>query len=125
MIQKEDISKMYSRYDKRVIEFLEYVVLGLGGNIGDYMKTNFDLLAVQLSIYYRALDVVEEEPLIMTTQKGPRQSPTMEILQKCWSHIVTLLKECGVTKYSKTKIDRLQRTDATEDVESLVELLTK
>lgn len=125
MIQREDIKTLYSDYDKRTISFLENVILGIGGTAPDYFNTNLMLLADQLEIYFRASDKVRENPIVCTTQKGPRQTPELDVMQKSWSHIVALLKDTGLTKYSQAKIERLKTSDNTEDVQQLVELLTK
>lgn len=124
MIQKDDIRKIFKDYDKRTILFLENVVLGVGGSCADFFSTNLLLLADQLDIYFRASDIVRKNPITCTTQKGCRQSPELDVMQKAWTHIVTMLKESGITKYSKTKIDRLQRSDNTEDTDRLIEMLT-
>ena len=125
MIQKEDIKNLYNDYDKRTISFLENVILGIGGSAPDYFNTNLMLLADQLEIYFRASDVVRTNPIVCTTQKGSRQAPELDVMQRTWAHIVTLLKDTGLTKYSQAKIERLKTSDNTEDVEQLIEMLTK
>lgn len=124
MIQKSDIKNIFQDYDKRTISFLENVVLGVGGTCADFFSTNLLLLADQLEIYFRASDIVRKNPITCTTQKGSRQSPELDVMQKAWTHIVTMLRESGITKYSKTKIDRLQRSDSTEESDKLIEMLT-
>ena len=124
MIQKDDIRKIFKDYDKRVIDFLELIVVGLDGQIHDFMLTNLQLLAVQLMIYFKALDEVKNSDLTMVTQKGPKQAPCLDVLQKAHARILELLKECGITKASKTRINRMQRSDDTGDTETLIEMLT-
>lgn len=124
MIQKEDIKTMYSDSDPRVIEFLENIIIGLNGSLPDYMKTNLDLLNTQLRIYFKALDRVYKEDLVMTTQKGPKPNPILDILQRTHSRILELMKEAGITRASKTRIERMMRSDNTEDTDKLIEMLT-
>lgn len=124
MIQKDDIRKIFKDYDKRVIDFLELIVVGLDGQIHDFMLTNLQLLAVQLMIYFKALDEVKKSDLTTVTQKGPKQAPCLDVLQKAHARILELLKECGITKASKTRINRMQRSDDTGETETLIEMLT-
>ena len=124
MIKKEDIKKLYKGSDKRAISFMENIVVGMGGNIPDYIQTNLDLLSTQLSIYYKAKDIMENEPLITTTQKGPRQNPALDVMQRAHSRILEILKESGITKNSKARIKRLD-TQQTQETSALIERLTQ
>lgn len=124
MILKENIKTIYKDSDKRIIEFLENIVVGMGGSVPDYMKTNLDLLNTQLDIYFRAEDILKNSDLIVKMNKIDSQHPALNIMQKAHNNIMDIMKDSGITKASKARIDKMKRSDNTEDTDRLIEMLT-
>ena len=125
-LTKDIIQKRYSEYDKRIIDFLSNIyedVKEQNNKINNYFFVTFDLLANQLLLYFRALDVIKTDATLSTedSYKRTAKSPNIAILNHAHQEIIKILDDYGLSPFASAKIKRLKNEST--DNESAEELL--
>lgn len=128
MITKEDVRQRYRKEDKRIIEFLEFVIESMIDdikNVPEYFYLTLDLLKDQLFLYYSAYDALKDDEKVTTKDYHGRifKSPAVQVMTMAWSKIVSLCSQFALTPFSKKKLARLDHADDTNTQEVLDNLL--
>ena len=128
-LSKETISKRYSSYDARVIEFLSNVyedVKKQNPNVNNYFLVTFDLLANQLKLYYMALDAINEDSTVAKEDAYKRvaKNPAIMVMNKSHEEIRKLLDDFSLSPFNIAKLKRVQNTDDEASAENLINDLT-
>lgn len=121
-LSSSNVSDIYKKHDKRVIEFMKYIILDLEEDyniIPLSFKVNFDLLANVLSLYYKALDGYSDSERPIDKQRYYTQ------IMLCTKQINSLCNGLGCDPLMKAKINKLNRKSAAEEAEDLIEALTQ
>lgn len=128
-LSKETISKRYSSYDARVIEFLSNVyedVKKQNPNVNNYFLVTFDLLANQLKLYYMALDAINEDSTVAKEDAYKRvaKNPAIMVMNKSHEEIRKLLDDFSLSPFNIAKLKRVQNADDDASAENLIKDLT-
>ena len=115
-INKQNIIASFQGYDTRVIDFLSYVIEDLkqlGIKINNYTLIVFQLLATQLTIYFKSLDCIKSVTNI--TNENNRTIPELNTLNKAHAEILRLLDKIGLSPLERAKIDKLNQNTTTKE----------
>ena len=116
-------SKFKEPLDERIIEFLECVVEGIDDkHLKSYSKLILKMLIPQLILYYKALDLMEQNKSVRHEDIYNRitKAPEVQVLQKANDQILNLLDKLALSPIEKAKIKRLNK-DEGEDAKKLLE----
>lgn len=120
------IKDNYIGYDNRVIEFLNRVYndcLNNNKDLSNFFYCCLDLLAVQLSNYYFAVDTIKSLKDCTDRDNYGRMSknPIFSLLSTSHKQILDLLDKLALSPFAAAKVKRLN--NGTDDAESAQELL--
>lgn len=126
MITKNDIEARYGKYDDRVIDF----ILNINKSIKEetepeYYYNMFDLLAVQLKLYFIANDQLDDLTQLTSKDNYERnaKSPLIGVIQTCHNKILDVVRQIGVSPMEKAKLNRLKGNKDDESAEQLIDKL--
>ena len=126
-LTKDIIQKRYNKYDERVIEYLINISKSLKEqNVNDeYYYCMFDLLVIQLHLYYSSCDQLMKLKDLTSEDNYKRlvKSPLIGVLQKCHSQILDIMQKLSISPIEKAKLKRLNTTDDDESAEELLNSL--
>lgn len=126
-LTKDIIQKRYNKYDERVIEYLINISKSLKEqNVNDeYYYCMFDLLVIQLHLYYSSCDQLMKLKDLTSEDNYKRlvKSPLIGVLQKCHSQILDIMQKLSISPIEKAKLKRLNTTDDNESAEELLNSL--
>ena len=126
-LTKDVIQKRYNKYDERVIEYLINISKSLKEqNVNDeYYYCMFDLLVIQLHLYYSSCDQLMKLKDLTSEDNYKRlvKSPLIGVLQKCHSQILDIMQKLSISPIEKAKLKRLNTTDDNESAEELLNSL--
>ena len=127
MINESTIRQRYNKYDERVIEYLINISKSLKEqNVNDeYYYCMFDLLVIQLHLYYSSCDQLMKLKDLTSEDNYKRlvKSPLIGVLQKCHSQILDIMQKLSISPIEKAKLKRLNTTDDDESAEELLNSL--
>lgn len=127
MINESTIRQRYNKYDERVIEYLINISKSLKEqNVNDeYYYCMFDLLVIQLHLYYSSCDQLMKLKDLTSEDNYKRlvKSPLIGVLQKCHSQILDIMQKLSISPIEKAKLKRLNTTDDNESAEELLNSL--
>lgn len=127
MINENTIRQRYNKYDERVIEYLINISKSLKEqNVNDeYYYCMFDLLVIQLHLYYSSCDQLMKLKDLTSEDNYKRlvKSPLIGVLQKCHSQILDIMQKLSISPIEKAKLKRLNTTDDDESAEELLNSL--
>ena len=127
MINESTIRQRYNKYDERVIEYLINISKSLKEqNVNDeYYYCMFDLLVIQLHLYYSSCDQLMKLKDLTSEDNYKRlvKSPLIGVLQKCHSQILDIMQKLSISPIEKAKLKRLNITDDDESAEELLNSL--
>ena len=114
------INSRYKNYDKRVIDILKLVYTSVESRskFDDAWALSFDLLALNLDIYYKMQDKLLEEGAL---KKDGRVSPAFKVMNEAQRAIKSQLSQFGLTPEGLSRIR--QYGDKTESAEDLINKL--
>lgn len=115
-INKQNIISSFQDYDQRVIDFMTYIIddmKQLKIEINNYSLVMFQLLAVQLTIFFKALDTIQNGNKIIDDDN--KKTPALNTLNKAHAEILRLLDKVGLSPLERAKIKKLNSTMATKD----------
>lgn len=124
----QNLTQDYKNLDKRVIRYLESIVLEIKttkNQFSEYTKSILVMLVPQLIIYFKALDSLESEDELTNENKyyGKSKSPVIIILQKANDQILNLLDKIAISPLSAAKIKKLNKSDDDESGKELLNSL--
>ena len=126
-LTKDIIQKRYNKYDERVIEYLINISKSLKEqNANDeYYYCMFDLLVIQLHLYYSSCDQLMKLKDLTSEDNYKRlvKSPLIGVLQKCHSQILDIMQKLSISPIEKAKLKRLNTADDDESAEELLNSL--
>ena len=126
-LTKDIIQKRYNKYDERVIEYLINISKSLKEqNVNDeYYYCMFDLLVIQLHLYYSSCDQLMKLKDLTSEDNYKRlvKSPLIGVLQKCHSQILDIMQKLSISPIEKAKLKRLNTADDDESAEELLNSL--
>ena len=127
MINESTIRQRYNKYDERVIEYLINISKSLKEqNVNDeYYYCMFDLLVIQLHLYYSSCDQLMKLKDLTSEDNYKRlvKSPLIGVLQKCHSQILDIMQKLSISPIEKAKLKRLNTADDNESAEELLNSL--
>ena len=127
MINESTIRQRYNKYDERVIEYIINISKSLKEqNVNDeYYYCMFDLLVIQLHLYYSSCDQLMNLKDLTSEDNYKRlvKSPLIGVLQKCHSQILDIMQKLSISPIEKAKLKRLNTTDDDESAEELLNSL--
>ena len=127
MINESTIRQRYNKYDERVIEYLINISKSLKEqNVNDeYYYCMFDLLVIQLHLYYSSCDQLMKLKDLTSEDNYKRlvKSPLIGVLQKCHSQILDIMQKLSISPIEKAKLKRLNTADDDESAEELLNSL--
>ena len=127
MINESTIRQRYNKYDERVIEYLINISKSLKEqNVNDeYYYCMFDLLVIQLHLYYSSCEQLMKLKDLTSEDNYKRlvKSPLIGVLQKCHSQILDIMQKLSISPIEKAKLKRLNTTDDNESAEELLNSL--
>ena len=127
MINESTIRQRYNKYDERVIEYLINISKSLKEqNANDeYYYCMFDLLVIQLHLYYSSCDQLMKLKDLTSEDNYKRlvKSPLIGVLQKCHSQILDIMQKLSISPIEKAKLKRLNTADDDESAEELLNSL--
>ena len=124
MINENTLRQRYNKYDDRVIEYLINISKSLKEqNVNDeFYYCMFDLLVVQLHLYYSSCDQLMQLRDLTSEDNYKRlvKSPLIGVLQKCHSQILDIMQKLSISPIEKAKLKRLNNSDDAESAEALL-----
>ena len=108
-LSSENIDELYKEYDKRVIDFMRYIILDLEDEyklIPISFRANFNLLANLLAVYYDAVDVLHTP-----TEYPAIHNKASSTIMNCTNQIVKICSSFGCDPLGKSKIKKLNSSD--------------
>ena len=127
MINESTIRQRYNKYDERVIEYLINISKSLKEqNVNDeYYYCMFDLLVIQLHLYYSSCDQLIKLKDLTSEDNYKRlvKSPLIGVLHKCHSQILDIMQKLSISTIEKAKLKRRNTTDDDESAEELLNSL--
>lgn len=103
-----------NKIDSRIESMLDCVINSLDPNHkGDYSKIILTMLVPQLILYFQALDEINTNKKLSTSDVYSRtaKSPEIQVLQKCNDQILNLLDKLCLSPLEKSKLKRLNKDD--------------
>ena len=103
-----------NKIDSRIESMLDCVINSLDPNHkGDYSKIILTMLVPQLILYFQALDEINTNKKLSTSDVYSRtaKSPEIQVLQKCNDQILNLLDKLCLSPLEKSKLKRLNKED--------------
>lgn len=129
-INKKNILGSFETYDQRTQDMMENIVKQLAKQdkeVNDYALVILQLVAVQFEIYFKALDDVNRDGIVNSTQVGDRTinqpKPQLEALQKSNTQITRLLDKLGISPLESAKIKKLNKSDDQDSSDLLDKLI--
>lgn len=128
---KNNILKSFDSYDIRVLDFLEYILDEIKAkqkDMNNYTLVILQLLATQLTIYFKAEDAVKSGVIeVSETKYGNvrKLKPEVTTLNQSHKEITHLLDKLGLSPLESAKIKKLKSTseNANESGEALLNIL--
>lgn len=127
---KNSILKSFDDYEERVLDFLEYVLDELKSkerDVNNYTLVILQLLAAQLSIYFKAMDEVEHNVTETNdTKYGTirKIKPEVVVFNQAHKEITRLLDKLGMSPLERAKIKKLNTNDDESAQDILEDLLS-
>lgn len=124
---QEEIISNFGNLDSRVESFLKKTITDIntkGIKVTDYTKMILELLVVQLVLYYKAFDEINEDTSVSSEDSYNRKakSPAISIMQKANDQILVLLDKIALSPLSSAKVKKLNKNDE-DDAQELLEAL--
>lgn len=124
------INENYNDYDDRVKVFLSRVFEDCKKNnekLSNYFYVCLDLLAVQLKLYFMALDTIKQDANLSTEDSYRRQAknPCIAILNHAHQEILNILQKLSLSPFEQAKLKRLNNAGDDESAEQLLKSLTE
>lgn len=124
---QEEIISNFGNLDSRVESFLKKTITDIntkGIKVTDYTKMILELLVVQLVLYYKAFDEINEDTSVSSEDSYNRKakSPAISIMQKANDQILVLLDKITLSPLSSAKVKKLNKNDE-DDAQELLEAL--
>lgn len=127
----KNVDEIASKYgeplDKRIIEFLELVTIAVEErDISAYSKIILKMLIPQLVIYYKALDIMQQNKDVAHQDVYNRisKAPEIQVMQKANDQILNLLDKLALSPWEKAKIKRINKDDGETANELLASLIS-
>ena len=120
---KNNILKSFDNYEPRVLDFLEYVLDELKAKdkiINNYTLVILQLLASQLSVYFKAQDeIVTNVTETSDTKYGSvrKVKPEVVVFNQTHKEITRLLDKLCISPLEKAKVKRLNSTEENNQAE--------
>ncbi len=124
------IYENYNDYDDRVKVFLSRVFEDCKKNnekLSNYFYVCLDLLAVQLKLYFMALDIIDEKKKLSSEDSYKRvaKDPSIAILNHAHQEILNILQKLSLSPFEQAKLKRLNNAGDDESAEQLLKSLTE
>lgn len=116
-----EAKKRYSRYNKRVKEYMGFVIDELFDKYLDIQESfviSLDLLAVNIEIFYDSLKEIREAGVTANDQyRGPKKNAAIGTLFNAQDHVVKILNQFGFNPLAKSKLK--EKLDDVNDIKML------
>ena len=124
------INENYNDYDDRVKVFLSRVFEDCKKNnekLSNYFYVCLDLLAVQLKLYFMALDIIDEKKKLSSEDQYKRvaKDPSIAVLNHAHQEILNILQKLSLSPFEQAKLKRLNNAGDDESAEQLLKSLTE
>lgn len=127
MIAENNIVARYGKYDDRVIDYIINITKSIKGQeaTDEYYYCMFDLLAVQLHLYFTSCDQLMQLKDLTSEDNYKRlaKTPIVGILQKCHSQILDIMQKLSLGQMEQAKLKRLNKNDDDESAQELIDKL--
>lgn len=125
------LDKIKSKYkeplDERIIEFLDNVVSDLDSSqTTKYSTIILDMLVPQLIMYFKAVDILQQNAGVSNKDIYDRssKSPEIMVLNKAHDQILNLLDKLAMSPMEKAKIKRINKNEEESAKELLDSLMS-
>lgn len=117
---KSDILENFKTYDDRVKNNLSLIIdelISKKTQVSSYLLIILELLATQYTIYYRALDALNESSTLTGHDSLKRKSkiPELSALQKAYTEIIRLLDKLALSPIEDARLKRLKEKSSEEE----------
>lgn len=127
MIAENNIVARYGKYDDRVIDYLINITKSIKGQeaTDEYYYCMFDLLVVQLHLYFTSCDQLMQLKDLTSEDNYKRlaKTPIVGILQKCHANILDIMQKLSLGQMEQAKLNRLKGNKDDESAEALIDKL--
>lgn len=111
-------------YKEKTDHYMEVVTKQMEklGYLEDADRENLDLLRTQISLYYRALEELEEKGLTCYDKVGRLSvNPAFTIQRSAMSNIISLLKELSISARQRRMLIKDEVTDELDPLDVFME----
>lgn len=111
-------------YKEKTDHYMEVITKQMEklGYLEDADRENLDLLRTQISLYYRALEELEEKGLTCYDKVGRLSvNPAFTIQRSAMSNIISLLKELSISARQRRMLIKDEVTDELDPLDVFME----
>lgn len=119
---KNDVLEKFETYDDRVKNNMSLIIdelISKKTKVSSYLLIILELLATQYTIYYRALDALNESSTLTGRDAYKRKNkvPELAALQKAYTEIIRLLDKLALSPIEDARLKKLKENsyDDSED----------
>lgn len=120
------INKFNNVEDNRIIEFVDAITNDIKNKniaVTEYLKCILSMLVVQLGLYFKAIDQINKEDKVSSTDDYKRvaKSPAISVAEKAHDKILELMDKISLSPLAEAKIKKLSSNDSETSAQELLD----